>query len=1045
MKKIILGVDLGQSSLGWALLTANENSEPEDVQVSGVRVFPAPVEDKSKEPKNKARRAARGARKIVSRRKMRMQHLTSILTKHGLLPTDKTQWEQIFSDHAINPYVLRKKALDEKLALHEIGRCLYHICRRRGFKSNRKAALAELLREDSEIVKILEQEEQEKIKSGKISKSDEEGIILKAISQLQQNINEAKARTLGEYLAMQLENKQKVRCLHTSRAMYEQEFEAIWESQRQYYPQILVDSIKAQIYSAIFHQRPLKIQKFLIGRCEFEPTRKRAMKGLTISQDFIIWQDLNNIRLKDLTTRTERPLTPEEKTKIYEILQEQESLSWSSFRTKLKLPKDKNLMAINLEEGGKQKLTGNITRIKLQKALPNKWPLDETTEREIVTDILTISRKDSLIRSLKRRYGLTTKEAYEVSKIEPPPGTMNLSAKAICKVLKYLKQGLNYHDAFQAAGYKRTDQKEQTIHHILPEPPDARNPVVNKAMRELRKVVNAIVRRFGKPDIIRVEMARDMKLSKKQKQELQKSIKQNEKLNKEAEQELRKLGIQNPTREDKLKYRLWKECCGTCPYTGQKITPEMLVSEDVDIEHIIPYTRCLDDSFKNKTLCMATENRMVKRNQTPFEAYSSNPEKYQEILARVRDMPDMHRRKKRLFELENLSEFDDFVSRQLNDTRYICRLAKDFLALLVGHENVQLIKGEATAALRYKWGLNSLLGDDDNEGKYRDDHRHHAIDAIVIACISRGLFQKLSRLTAKGGSLSLRNQISGEKISLPEPWQGFRNAVEQQIKSIIVSHAPTRKISGALHEDTAYGLITHPKTKNRVFAYRKPLNGDLTRGEIERIIDDKIRTLVQERVKQHNENIKEALGNENNPILITNKYGKQQPVKRVRLFDNKKLDSLLGVKDENGNTYKYHPYGNNHHVEIIECTNEHTDEDGKKWKVGDRKGIFVTTYEAAKRARLLKVPIVQKDHGDNWKFVMSLCANDMMEIEENGNKEYYRVQKLAATNNVVVLRKHETAIVDERDAATVLRKTPNTLKGVKVEIDPLGNISPSYD
>ena len=818
MKKIILGVDLGSNSLGWALLAANDRLEPEGVVASGVRVFPAPIEDKSKEPKNKARRGARGARKIVSRRKMRMQYLTSILTKHGLLPNDKNQWEQLFSDHSINPYVLRKKALDEKLSLHEIGRCLYHICRRRGFKSNRKAALAELLKEDSEIVKILEQEEQEKIKSGKISKSDEEGIILKAISQLQQKIDEAKARTLGEYLAMQHENGNKVRCQHTSRAMYEHEFETIWETQKKHYPQILVDSIKTQIHSAIFHQRPLKIQKFLIGRCEFEPTRKRAMKGLTISQDFRIWQDLNNIKLKALTTRTERPLTPDEKTTIYELLQELESMAWSSFRTKLKLPKDKSLMTINLEEGNKDKLIGNITRIKLRKALPDKWPLDEITERKIVTDILTISRKDSLIRSLKKRYKLTAKEAYEVSKIEPPPGTMNLSAKAICKIMPHLKRGLNYHDSFQLAGYKRTDQKEKVIHDLLPDPPDARNPVVNKAIRELRKVVNAIVRRFGKPDIIRVEMARDMKLSKKQKEDLQKSIKQNEKLNVEAEQKLKELGIRNPTREDKIKYRLWKECGGMCPYTGQEISLEMLVSEDVDVEHIIPYTLCLDDSFKNKTLCIAAENRMVKKNQTPYQSYSSNPDKYEEILTRVRNMPDMHPRKKRLFALEKLSEFDDFVSKQLNDTRYICRLAKDYLASLVGNENVQLIKGEATAALRHKWGLNSVLGDEDNEEKYRDDHRHHAIDAIVIACISRGLFQKLSRLTAKGGSLSLRNQISGTKISLPEPWSGFRNEVEQNIKSIIVSHAPTRKLSGALHEDTAYGLIMHPKTKNHVFA-----------------------------------------------------------------------------------------------------------------------------------------------------------------------------------------------------------------------------------
>lgn len=104
--------------------------------------------------------------------------------------------------------------------------------------------------------------------------------------------------------------------------------------------------------------------------------------------------------------------------------------------------------------------------------------------------------------------------------------------------------------------------------------------------------------------------------------------------------------------------------------------------------------------------------------------------------------------------------------------------------------------------------------------------------------------------------MTLKEQISGNKITLPEPWQGFRNEVEQKVRSIIVSHAPTRKLSGALHEDTAYGLITHPKTKQPVFVNRKPLNGDLTEKEVNRILDDKIRKLVQERIKEHNGNIK---------------------------------------------------------------------------------------------------------------------------------------------------------------------------------------------
>ncbi|MCW5946757.1 MAG: type II CRISPR RNA-guided endonuclease Cas9 [Fimbriimonadales bacterium] len=1034
MMKSTLGLDLGTNSIGWAWLDLDESGEG-SIRACGVRVFASPVEDKTKTPKNVARRAARGQRKTIRRRRMRLDNLISTLVAAGLLPEDVVQREDLFSDHGRNPYLLRRDALTRRLEPHEIGRALYHLCRRRGFKSNRKTLLGELAA-DPEVLQLVQEDEEKQAAQagarGVSAEEKEEGEMLASIRQLREEMG---GRTLGQYLADELESGRGVRRIHTERAMYEEEFEAIWESQKRFHSSLLGDSLKVRIHSAIFDQRPLKIQKSSIGFCRFEPKRKRAMKALVVAEDFRILQDLTNIRLFDQVSQKERKLSNDELLHVFQMLQSQGSMTWSAFRKALKLPKA-GALEINLEEGGKDKLIGNRTLISLRKILPNWDDLTLDQQRDLQTDLLTIPRRDSLYRRLRRHWRFDSRTAYELAILQLIPGTASLSAKAMQRLVDKMREGLDYHDACQALGYQRDDQRELELVERLPEPPDARNPVVNKALIEVRKVVNSIVREYGKPDLIRVEMARDMKLSRDQKEEIQKMNRKLKLLNEEAEEAIKQArpDIVNPSRDDKLKYRLWKECGGTCPYTGTTIGLNMLFSADVDVEHIIPYTLCLDDSFKNKTLCMAHENRLVKKNRTPVQAYGGTP-KYEEILQRLRNMKDMPIGKRKRFEMDHVN-FDEFASRQLNDTRYICRQVKDYLMQLVGRESVQVTKGEATGALRWNWGLNSVIGETDE--KSRDDHRHHAIDAIVIALTSMSLLKKLSDVTAKGGSLTLKRNFDHQTIHVSEPWPSFRHDVEEHIRRLVVSHAPTRKLSGALHEDTAYGLIRHPKTGEQVFAYRKAISKDLTPGEVERIIDDRIKKAVMDRIALHgNEKdaIKAALGDPDNPITIVNRYGKEVPVKRVRLYMKRGFEAMHAIDEGNG-AYKYFPYGNNHHVEILECLREHRDADGKRWKVGDRRGVFVTTMEAARRARRAKMPIVQRDHGPDWRFVMSLAVNDCVAVVDDKKSGIYRVQLLAATNNKIVLRNANSADVDDNEQRLI--KSPNTLQCTKLQVDPIG-------
>lgn len=1036
-----LGLDLGTNSIGWAIVE-EENGEPVRLVASGSRIFQEAVTAKDKVPKNRARREKRGMRKTIRRRAMRRDALTSILQKHGMLPERGPNWDALFDDDAKNPYEIRTRGLDHELSLLELGRAIYHINRRRGFKSNRKAMGIDGV-DDPEVLAVLEQEEEaerqkalekeKRVEAKAIAEGreyrpnqDDEGVVLSGIARIREHLGKPGARTLGEYLCSELQNGVQARRRHTERSMFEDEFDMLWQKQATFHPN-LTDALKAEIHQTIFWQRPLKVQRFLVGKCSFETDRNRADKAYPEAQEFRIWQDITHILLRRPGERNGRPLSSAQRLALAQILDTTEKPTWASIKKKLKIdPNDE----INLEAGGKDGLIGNRTNLWLRKDTEGKWDEYPNDQKEsLMTDLLTIEKKASLIRRLRKHWGFSARQAYNLAVRELDPSQASLSLKAIRKILPFLKQGQIYSAACASAGYDHSKLKDGGRVAIL-EPIDpkkdrrwsSRNPVVDRCLNETRKLVNAVIKRYGLPDVIRLEMARDMKLSKKQKDEAQKKIKENERLNIEAEEAIRTImGIQHPSRNDKLKYRLWIECNSQCPYTGTAISETMLFGPQVDIEHIIPYSISLDDSQGNKTLCMAEENRLHKSQKTPFQAYHSDPARYNDILKRVHKMK-CGARKKSLFAVEQLEE--DFTERQLNDTRYVSRLTKDYLKRL-GCE-VQVTKGEATSALRHTWGLDTILGDDGE--KNRADHRHHAIDAIVIALTSRSLFKKLSDLSSRfGGSLTLKSSINERKLALPEPWEGFRNDVEQAIKTMVVSHQTTHKVSGALHEETAYGY----RAKEGVYVFRKSIHA-LTKGEIGRVRDPRLRSELQKRLAEHGGDEK-AFAKDARPIYVLDRSGvpardgngNPREVKAVRLDSDLKNAKMISIED-----YKFFPSGSNHHVEIV-----------RDDKTGKKLGVFVSMFDAARRANA-GLKIVQKDHGPGKTFLMSLSPNDMVCIPEVDGSPWYRVQKLAATNNSVIFR---AATDSKTDPKSQYAKSPNTLSCTKVHATILGEVTESPD
>lgn len=682
MSGYVLGLDIGSNSVGWALL--DKDTKPSIINL-GVRVFPEGVDRDTKgleKSKNVARREARGARRIHYRRNLRRDQILETLRSEGLLPENDEELAELFKK--VNPYELRKRGLDEKLTLYELGRALFHINQRRGFKSNRKTG-----------------------------KAKEDNIIAKEAGELQQEIKEAGCRTLGEYFAKVNPEENRIRGHYTFRSMYEEEFDLLWKKQSEHYPEILTEELKKKVKDEIiFFQRPLKPTEELIGDCDLEPEEKRCPRGDWYARRFRLLQDVNNLKIQN-PDGSEQKLTDEQRKILIDKLGCKEKVSFDEIRKKLGLMETQKFNAeYRVGTKGKrvESIKGDVFTAKMRSKKvfePKQWDaMDEPQKIELNTAFVELE-DDALIEKLKSQYGLSNEKVEAAMKVSLPQGYMSFSRKAIQKLLPLMEQGLLTSEALDAAYPDRNKPEDIAEKEKLDLPEDLRNPIVNKALFEMRKVVNAIIREYdGPPAKIVIEMARDVHGSRRQREELHWKQLENEKRNEEVRKRLREdIRITNPKRYDVIEYKLWEECGRVCPYTGKQISQEALfgANPEFQVEHILPYDRSLDDSYMNKTLCEVHENIHVKRNQTPFEAYSHDPEKYEQIKQHIKVLPWPKRQKF----LQKEINLDQHIARELNDTRYICKEVVKYLKQLGGH--VRGAKGKITGELRHQWGLDGIF------------------------------------------------------------------------------------------------------------------------------------------------------------------------------------------------------------------------------------------------------------------------------------------------------------------------------------------------
>ncbi|MCA9456800.1 MAG: type II CRISPR RNA-guided endonuclease Cas9 [Nitrospira sp.] len=997
MSKVVLGLDLGSNSLGWGLLESDDEGVLQRIIDVGVRIFPKAVEEKTPTPKNQERRIKRLARRTIQRRARRKKKMLNYLVSLKLLPQEllgDESFEGILNGLG-DPYDLRAKALDYDLKPYEFGRVLLHLVQRRGFLSNKKTLLGRDMLDDPDVLAILGEE-------GEFEESDaEESAFKQDISSLREEIKSGGYRTLGEFLASREKHEPKRnrdgQHLRTDRQMYREELVMLFSRQRHVFSQ-LSPEVEDKIEEIIFHQRPLKLRPDRVGKCKLEPSNKRAAVARLEYQRFRYWQDINSLEFFDPYDEVWKRLTEEDREKLAILFENHAVITFARIRKELGLDRKAEF---NLDSGVK-KLKGNTTACAIREVYSNWDKLDDVKKLLLTEDLLTIKKKSALKKRLVGHWRLDAETAVKLCMVEFEPDYGSHSLKAINKLLPYLQEGVIYSDARVKAGYGY-ELEEIEIQDKLGQPPELPNPIVNKALHELKRVVNALIKEYGKPDVIRIEMARDLEMNTDRYKRFVSQQKKNTAANDKAveayqqiSQEHPRLQLSNyPSREMKLRYRLWQDQDCFCIYSNRAISLKDLFSAEVEVDHILPYSQSLDDSYMNKVVCYAKENQN-KGNRTPIDAFSSNREKWEQITQALSRWPKHFSSKRdRFFRRADELMRRDFIESQLTDTRYICKEAHKYLKPLGC--DITFTRGVMTSWLRHQWELNDLIGETDQ--KERTDHRHHTIDAVVTACIDRKLYasliQQSRELEHSGSALSMKELHFTPEIS------DIKEQLEKALDDLIVSHVPQRKLTGAFHEETGVGFIDGVGT-----VYRKRLSPDFKVKNVNSIIDDTVRELVKSHLDMNGNDPKSAFSE---GFKLYHRDGKTL-IKRVRVVQSKAtLNSLdkskFAVKDKNGKPFKWHAYGNTHHVDVFR----------HKTKPGTYKADFITAMEMARRFRGVRNTPQQKVinfFGDDWEYLMSLHRNDLVEVKVGGVKQLHRIQKLDMVNSKIATRLHTSALIN---------------------------------
>lgn len=871
-----LGLDIGIGSVGWAVLENDPlTEEPVRILKLGVRTFNVNEVPKTGESTAKKRREARGVHRRTRRRALRLSKAKTLIKSVLKVDCDKDLGQLKNSD----VYKLRATAIDAEISNQELAKVILNIYKRRGFKSNRKS----------------------------LESSKEEGILKTAIDANTKFLKENNYRTVGEAIYKDerfktfVADKEVYNVRNHSgdykncflREDLKNELLLILKKQQEYKKEIDDDFIEKIVYvfekQRNFDEGPGEPSpysaKFEIGNCTFCPNEKRAPKASYTFELFTALSKINSLKIED------ESLTTEQKCLLIEKIKNKSSLKFSEVRKLLNVPiektfnlcryeqKKKNEEEKSFEEIVKDAEKKDFVSLKNSTLIAKSLGIDNPYEsRELINEValmLSTCKSDSTIDEYASKSeilkGLSS-EQVEAVKTNNFDKFGSLSIKAMEQVLPYLEEGLRYDEACKKAGFSHSSFEHEKIKYLKGEKVEERlkditSNVVKRAVNQTLRIINEIIKKYGSPQFITIELARELSKNRKQRSEIEKRQQSNAENNERTKEILKnEYGNSNPTGLDILKYRLYNEQNGKCMYSGKVIEPNRLFEPNyLQIDHILPYSKSLNDSYNNKVLVIADENQN-KGDRTPFEYFGSDEGKWSQFVARVKLLNNREKQRFLLKERFDESDQEEFISRNLNDTRYMSKfLLNLFQDLLLMKENkkykkvVRSVNGSVTNYLRRCWGIQKIREDGD---------AHHAIDASVIATVGDGQVQKITKfnkfkeifiydenndvfISRKTGEVMSKEQkqefeqynIDLSARKLPLPYKDFVNELKLRTrinyltgefsnseklelaklgyepedidnnKPLFVSRMKTVKTTGAIHQDTMMSAKKYEETK----------------------------------------------------------------------------------------------------------------------------------------------------------------------------------------------------------------------------------------
>lgn len=804
MGKLRLGVDLGTNSIGWTLVELEDSgSWIKSTLDAGVRIFSNSRDGKTLVPLSVERRIARGMRTQRDRRLMRKRYMVKILLQNGLLPNSAAEREAMKN---LCPYKLRHEGLNRKLSGLELARVMMHLVQRRGFKSNRKD---------------LAKEEGGKSLGEKISK-------------LKADMKQAGSETLGSFLYTDVIMPEKglpARMRpegewYPNRAEYQREFDLLKVRQQEFGFQ-LSETVWAALERALFFQRPLRKQT--PGNCLFRPSLLRGRKALPSFQLFRSLSQLSNLRVAE-PGKVMRALSAEQHHILKESLETKDKLKFDMVRKALKLPEDAffNLESSRTGFSAAAHLFGDKSSKILanKKLFGKKWFELPLAKKDMIVELLFDDETGDQLKACLDGLPMNLTQEQITAIVQFSPDTLeagysDFSQEVLHELVAEMQKDpmIGYSEAAERRGYLHSDFRPEKIEALLPYygkalaqyviggDPDEKheekkygkigNPTVHVVLNQLRKIYNLVVEKHGAIDQVVVEVARDVPLGEQGLRALSKKIKDNEKNNIRWASTLAEHGINNSFK-NRLKLRLWEELnkeplARCCPYSGEVISLTKLFSNEVEIDHILPRSKTFTNHHSNLIVCMRKANQ-YKGDKSPADAFTneSSPYKYEEVVARAQHLPKGKLVKFAPDAMDRFADSKGFLERQLNDTRYVSKIA----ALYLRHacENVYVSRGTLTAFVRSELALGKLLGG--RKTKNRDDHRHHTVDAFILTlCMPNTLLELQKRIPrAMRSEAAHAGDLSSVVVQ-------FKSLLDTMTVSHKVEHSPNKK----LFEETSYG------------------------------------------------------------------------------------------------------------------------------------------------------------------------------------------------------------------------------------------------